>query len=77
MTEVAAVPRNVADLLAAWRAADRRWETTPQDDPTFRDVGIAVIRAWLGYQAAIGQLHAGESPWWPTTIGSSSRPALK
>lgn len=60
MTEVTAVPRNVADLLAAWRAADRRWETTPQEDPIFREVGIAVIRAWLAYQAAIEQPHGGE-----------------
>lgn len=54
------MPENVASLLAAWRAADRRWETTAQDDPAFRDVAIDVIRAWLAYQAAIDRPHTGE-----------------
>lgn len=50
----------LAALLAAWRAADRRWESTPRDDPAFRDVSVEVIGAWLAYHAAIDRPHAGE-----------------
>lgn len=52
--------RTIAELLAAWRAADRRWEATTRDDPAFRDVAIEVIRAWLAYHAAIDEQHPGE-----------------
>ena len=54
------MPKIVAELLAEWRAADRRWEATPQGDPSFRDVSIEVIRAWLAYQGAIDRQHPGE-----------------
>lgn len=50
----------MADLLQAWRAADRRWEATPKDDPEFRGVAVDVIRAWLAYHATIDRPHAGE-----------------
>ncbi len=51
---------SVASLLTEWRAADRHWETTPQDSPEFRDACIAVLRAWLGYHAAVDAGHPGE-----------------
>lgn len=54
------MPKTVAELLAAWRAADRRWEATTQDDPGFRAVGIDVVGAWLEYHAAIDERHPGE-----------------
>lgn len=54
------MPGTVAGLLEAWRAADRRWESTPKDDPAFRAVAVDVIRAWLAYHAAIDRPDAGE-----------------
>jgi PAS domain S-box-containing protein len=41
---------DISDALGAWRAAERRWELTGSDDPTYRPVAIAVIAAWLRYQ---------------------------
>lgn len=54
------MPKGVAELLEAWRAADRRWESTPQDDPIFREIAIDVLRAWLAYQAATDHGHPAE-----------------
>lgn len=54
------MPKTVAELLAAWRAADRRWEATAQGDPVFRAVAIDVVRAWLAYHAAINDRFPGE-----------------
>lgn len=52
--------RDVPKLLAEWRAADRRWEATAQDDPTFREACIDVIRTWLAYHSAIDDQQPGE-----------------
>ncbi len=46
--------RDLTDLLAAWRFADRQWEMTASDDPTLRECAIAVVRAWLAYHLAAG-----------------------
>ncbi len=42
----------VAERLAEWRAAERAWEGMSPEAPGFRDASIAVLRAWLAYQAA-------------------------
>lgn len=42
----------VAELLASWRAAERAWEAMSPEAPGFREVSIAVLRAWLAYQVA-------------------------
>jgi PAS domain S-box-containing protein len=42
----------IAELLASWRAAEREWESTSPTAPTFREASVAVLRAWLAYQAA-------------------------
>lgn len=42
----------VGEILASWRAAERAWEGMSADAPGFRDASIAVLRAWLAYQAA-------------------------
>jgi len=41
----------IHEALNAWRAAERRWEATDPDDPTYRAASIAVIAAWLTYHA--------------------------
>ena len=47
------MPSNaVAELLATWRAAERTWEGMDPAAPGFREASIAVLRAWLAYQAA-------------------------
>ncbi len=43
--------RPIPDLLAAWRAAERRWErATDADDVA--GLGLDVVRTWLAYQEA-------------------------
>ncbi|HET7702780.1 MAG TPA: PAS domain-containing protein [Candidatus Limnocylindrales bacterium] len=42
---------SIADRLAAWRAAARRWDAAPDQDPT-SEAGREVVRAWLAYQEA-------------------------
>ena len=49
----------VSRLLTEWRAADRRWETTAQDDPDYREAGINVLRAWLAYHTATDEQQPG------------------
>lgn len=47
-------PASIPDLLAAWRAADRRWEQAVSGDEA-RAAALDVIRAWTAYQdAALG-----------------------
>ena len=41
----------IHEALNAWRAAERRWEATPADDPAYRQASIDVIVAWLAYHA--------------------------
>lgn len=41
----------IHEALNAWRAAERRWEATPPDDPGYRSASISVIAAWLTYHA--------------------------
>ena len=41
----------IHEALNAWRAAERRWEAMPPDDPAYRAASIAVIAAWLTYHA--------------------------
>jgi PAS domain-containing protein len=50
---------SISDLLNEWRRAERLWETTPPDDPGYRDAAVAVIEAWLGYHGATEQAAAG------------------
>ena len=46
--------RSITDLLAAWRAAERRWEQPASADDV-RAAALEVIRAWTAYQdAALG-----------------------
>lgn len=52
-------PAIVSRLLTEWRAADRRWESTAQDDPDYREAGINVLRAWLGYHTATDEQQPG------------------
>lgn len=54
------VPTSIETLLAAWRAADRRWESTPSDAPAFRQASIDVLQAWLAYHAAVDEGQPGE-----------------
>lgn len=42
----------IAEALAAWRSAERRWEATDPDDPASRAASIDVVAAWLAYQEA-------------------------
>lgn len=41
----------IHEALDAWRAAERRWESMPYDDPAYRQASIDVIAAWLTYNA--------------------------
>jgi PAS domain-containing protein len=50
----------IPTLLEAWRAADRRWEATPPDDPGYRAACIDVLRSWLAYHAAADPGELGE-----------------
>ena len=52
-------PVAVSRLLTEWRAADRRWESTAQDDPDYREAGINVLRAWLAYHTAMDEQQPG------------------
>ena len=49
----------IHEALNAWRAAERRWEATPPDDPGYRSASIAVIAAWLTYHAPNEQSEPG------------------
>ena len=40
------------DALAAWRNAERHWESTAPDDPGYRAASIRVVSAWLSYHEA-------------------------
>ena len=42
----------IHEALEAWRAAERRWEAMPADDPAYRQASIDVIAAWLAYHAS-------------------------
>ena len=45
---------SIAELLAAWRAAERRWERPASPDATHA-AALAVVAAWTAYQdAALG-----------------------
>ena len=50
----------VAQLLGAWRAAERRWEAMSPDDPALPEAAVEVLRSWLGYHAATDTLTPGE-----------------
>lgn len=55
------MPRtDVGSLLAAWRAADQRWEATSRADPSFSTVCVDVLRAWLAYHEAVDPREPGE-----------------
>lgn len=41
----------IHEALEAWRAAERRWESMPYDDPAYGRASIDVIAAWLAYNA--------------------------
>lgn len=43
--------KNVADLLQAWRVAERRWEL-PGSPEEIRAAALDVVRAWADYQNA-------------------------
>lgn len=43
--------RDVPELLAAWRAAERRWERVA-DDTDVAAAALDVVRTWLAYQEA-------------------------
>jgi PAS domain-containing protein len=49
----------VAEALDGWRTAERRWNATHPDDPTFRAVSIDLISAWLDYQVATEGIEPG------------------
>ena len=49
----------IHEALNAWRAAERRWEATPPDDPGYRSASIAVIATWLTYHAPSEVADAG------------------
>ena len=51
---------DIGALLAAWRAADRRWEATPRTDPSYPVVCVDVLRAWLDYHEAVDPHEPGE-----------------
>jgi hypothetical protein len=51
--------RDVAALLAAWRAAERRFEQLDETDPTIREAAVDVARTWLAYHVATGSLADG------------------
>lgn len=44
-------PASVAELLGAWRAAERRWERRAPEDEVRRSA-LEVVRAWAAYQNA-------------------------
>jgi len=41
----------IHEALAAWRAAERRWEALEHHDPAYRAAAIDVVAAWLTYHA--------------------------
>lgn len=43
----------VTQALDGWRVAERRWNATHPDDPTFRTASVGLISAWLDYQVAV------------------------
>ena len=40
------------DALAAWRHAERRWESIDPEDPGYRAAALEVVSAWLSYHEA-------------------------
>jgi PAS domain S-box-containing protein len=42
--------------LQAWRDAERRWERTSPDDPSYISVRDEVLARWLQYQEAAGSI---------------------
>ena len=40
------------DALAAWRQAERRWESIDPEDPDHRAAALEVVSAWLFYHEA-------------------------
>ena len=50
---------SIAELLAEWRAAERRWERRGDADEV-RAAALAVIRAWTAYQDASIPGRSGE-----------------
>src|SRR3954469_23682756 len=51
---------DVAELLAEWRTAQRRFESLADADITCPAAAAAVARAWLSYQLAVGALDPDE-----------------
>ncbi|MDQ1555657.1 MAG: two-component system, sporulation sensor kinase [Actinomycetota bacterium] len=52
-------PKSIPELLAAWRAAERRWEQPAPADEV-RAAALEVIAAWVAYQDAAVAPEAGE-----------------
>ncbi|MFL5679908.1 MAG: PAS domain-containing protein [Chloroflexota bacterium] len=51
---------DVAELLAEWRTAQRRFESLADADTSCPHAAAAVARAWLAYQLAVGGLDPDE-----------------
>jgi PAS domain-containing protein len=51
---------DVAELLAEWRAAQRRFESLADADTSCPHAAATVARAWLAYQLAVGGLDPDE-----------------
>jgi|SRR5215210_550555 len=51
---------DVAELLAEWRAAQRRFESLVDADKSCPRAAAEVARAWLAYQLAVGALDPDE-----------------
>jgi PAS domain-containing protein len=51
---------DVAELLAEWRTAQRRFESLVDADTSCPHAAAAVARAWLAYQVAVGGLDPDE-----------------
>jgi PAS domain-containing protein len=45
----------LANLLEAWRDAERRWAETTPDSPGYDDATAAALKAFLRYEAASGR----------------------
>jgi PAS domain S-box-containing protein len=43
---------DLQDALAAWRQAERRWESVDPEDPGYGAAALEVVSAWLSYHEA-------------------------